>query len=533
MKSANQVSCKPAELEGCHPGHDGRDVSLHNLAWALYDRSQIEWKADNVDEAITLHRAALELRPSGHSERSSSLHGLALCLKSSYNKQGLVVDLQEAVTFARVALEFCPRGDDNRGPYLYSLAECLLRGFVNQAMMYDLDEAIELQRVVLELRAPGHPERTRSSVHQVVMIVICVSTISLVTSGIGLRNEHPRRFSSLHGLAICLLDRYDNQGLVADLEGAVVLGNEGVELCPQGHPDRAKCIYPLSCGLWATFQRHPPMPGPGRPRSVRHPTSNADAAFTFHDLSQHLWDKFQKQPVIADLDEAICLFTYALELQLPEHCNYAASLKNLAVLIGERVQGLTPSSELNESVMLRRTVNNLYALGSNLKARFQNQRTIADLNEAITLYKYVLQLRPAGHASHPTNLHDHAICLIERFHVTTVVDDLEEAISLEQEALELSVPGDPSYDASKDSPCNLPSNGDQPAGFTDFPDSADFSGFTNIAGFAGFLHLAGCTEYEVVDQVIRHVIFETLETTPARLPHMRITQHPVRRGCAE
>lgn len=91
------------------------------------------------------------------------------------------------------------------------------------------------------------------------------------------------------------------------------------------------------------------------------------------------------------------------------------------------------------------------ALGSNLKARFQNQHMIVGLNEAITLYKYVLQLRPAGHASHPTNLHDHAICLIERFHVTTVVDDLEEAISLEQEALELSVPGDPSYDASKDS----------------------------------------------------------------------------------
>ncbi|KAI6011610.1 hypothetical protein EDC04DRAFT_2518580, partial [Pisolithus marmoratus] len=97
------------------------------------------------------------------------------------------------------------------------------------------------------------------------------------------------------------------------------------------------------------------------------------------------------------------------------------------------------------------SVDNLCALDNHLGGRFQTRHTIADLDGAITLHRYVLQLRPAGHASHPLHLHDLAVCLIERFHDPAIVDDLKEAISLEQTALELSAPGDPSYEASKGS----------------------------------------------------------------------------------
>ncbi|KAI6104867.1 hypothetical protein EDD16DRAFT_1427872, partial [Pisolithus croceorrhizus] len=85
-----------------------------------------------------------------------------------------------------------------------------------------------------------------------------------------------------------------------------------------------------------------------------------------------------------------------------------------------------------------------------LRDRFRNQGTIANLDEAITLYRYVLQLHPAGDPSHPSNLHHLALCLIERFHDTVDIGDLDEVITLEQKALDLSIPGDPSYDVSQD-----------------------------------------------------------------------------------
>ncbi|KIM56890.1 hypothetical protein SCLCIDRAFT_88649, partial [Scleroderma citrinum Foug A] len=58
----------------------------------------------DLDEAISLHQSALDLRPTGHSDRSDSLHSLALCFSDRYDKQGAIADLEEAITLGRAAL---------------------------------------------------------------------------------------------------------------------------------------------------------------------------------------------------------------------------------------------------------------------------------------------------------------------------------------------------------------------------------------------------------------------------------------------
>ncbi|KAI6011142.1 hypothetical protein BKA83DRAFT_4393281 [Pisolithus microcarpus] len=150
--------------------------------------------------------------------------------------------------------------------------------------------------------------------------------------------------------------------------------------------------------------------------------------------------------------------------------------------------------------MLSRATDTLRAIGNLFRDRFGAQHALADLNEAIRFFRYVLQLRPAGHASHPPSLHHLALCLLERFHDTAIIGDLDEAISLERKALELSTPGDPSYDISSD--CL--------AACLQMKISPQVSRVSSIRSVA--------TEYEV-SQVIRHVIFEILETAPTRLLH--------------
>ncbi|KAI6011597.1 hypothetical protein EDC04DRAFT_2609837 [Pisolithus marmoratus] len=461
-----------AALELRPPGHPDRGVSLNNLAVDLGKRFQEQAVMSDLDEAIELHRAALELRPSGHPQRSSSLHGLASCFSSRYDNQGVVADLEEAVTLGRAALELCPPGRPERGASLNNLAVDLMKRFRKQAAMCDLDEAFELHRAGLELYPSGHPWR----------------------------------FWSLLGLSICYLSRYDSQGVVADLEEAVMLGHAAVELCPPRHSRRARCLYHLSCAVWTTFQRQALMPRSGGARFVRRvtlalrPINNVHAAFSFHALSLHLWDKFRKQSAIAYLDDAICLATYALGLRLSKRHSASASVEKLALFISERAQRVVPEASPNDSVMLGRAVDSLCALGHYLKDRFRNHHAIVDLNKAISLHRYVLQLCPAGHASHPSNLHYLALCLIERFHDTAAVSDLDEAISLEQTALELSTPGDPSYDVSKDCLATC----------FQMKISPQVSRVSSIRSVA--------TEYEV-SQVIQRVIFETLETMPVRLLH--------------
>ncbi|KAI6038384.1 hypothetical protein EDC04DRAFT_2896406 [Pisolithus marmoratus] len=550
MEPTDDVSCKRAVLEGCHKGHDGRDVALSNLAVALYDRFQTERKVDDVNEAITLHRAALELRPSGHHQRPSSLNWLALCLSSRYNSQGIIADLEEAVALGRAALQSCPPDHHNRGTYFCDLAEDLWKRFKEQTKMYDLDEAIELYRVaydsqgvvsdleeavtlgraVLELCPPGHRDRAtflyslasylqrrfkkRAMMHSLdEAIELHREALALPPSG------HPPRFSSLQGLAMCLLDRFDNQGLVADLDEAITLGRAGVELLPPGHSHRAKCLRTLSRGIWAISQRQTLMPGSGRATSVHqapsrhHPTSNADAASTFHEFSLHLWDKFRKHRAIADLDEAICLATYALELRPPKHSDYAVSVEQLAVLVNERFWRIDQGTNSNESAMLGQAVDNLCALRHCLRDGFRNQHVTDDLNAANTLHRDVLQLRPDGHA-HPSYLHDLALRLIQRFHDKTIAGDLDESRT--------TCPGTicswrPMLRGIEGGSCNVPPNEDQHTDFTSLP---------------GFVHSTGRTEYKAT-RVIHQIIFGTLETTPTKLSNVGIIQHPVRPGCVE
>lgn len=61
-----------------------------------------------------------------------------------------------------------------------------------------------------------------------------------------------------------------------------------------------------------------------RPALVPCPINDAHVAFFFRALSRHFWDEFRNQAAVADLDEAICLAAYALELRLLNRGDYAA-----------------------------------------------------------------------------------------------------------------------------------------------------------------------------------------------------------------
>src|ERR1700679_4235683 len=54
-----------------------------------------EW--EDLDEAISLHRDALELQPAGHPNRSDSLNNLAVSLTTRFEQSGERQDLDEAI----------------------------------------------------------------------------------------------------------------------------------------------------------------------------------------------------------------------------------------------------------------------------------------------------------------------------------------------------------------------------------------------------------------------------------------------------
>jgi hypothetical protein len=78
----------------------------------------------DLEEAVSLHREALELRPSPHPHRSDSLYDLAISLHDMFKVTHVLSDLQEAITCREELLELhYPVGHEDRPGTLRGLAD--------------------------------------------------------------------------------------------------------------------------------------------------------------------------------------------------------------------------------------------------------------------------------------------------------------------------------------------------------------------------------------------------------------------------
>jgi tetratricopeptide (TPR) repeat protein len=113
-----------------------------------------------LEEAISLHREALELRPSTHPDRSDSLNNLSNALLDRHRCTRVMADLEEAISLDREALKLRPSPHPYRSDSLYNLALSLHDMYKMTHVLSDLQEAITCREELLELHYPvGHADR--------------------------------------------------------------------------------------------------------------------------------------------------------------------------------------------------------------------------------------------------------------------------------------------------------------------------------------------------------------------------------------
>ncbi|KAL5523186.1 hypothetical protein ACEPAF_1453 [Sanghuangporus sanghuang] len=162
------IALERAALELRPEGHPHRSLSLGNLASSLWTCFEHRGRMEDLEESIALARAALELRPEGDPHRSDSLGNLAnsfrtiLSTAAGWKTSRSGGDLEEAIALERAALELRPEGHPRRSLSLGNLASSLRTCFQHRSRMEDLEEAIALHRAALELRPEGHPLRSSS-----------------------------------------------------------------------------------------------------------------------------------------------------------------------------------------------------------------------------------------------------------------------------------------------------------------------------------------------------------------------------------
>ncbi|TEB23414.1 TPR-like protein [Coprinellus micaceus] len=439
-------------------GHPDRSLSLNNLASTLHTNFKRSGFVGDLEEAVMLHRQVLELRPSGHPDRSLSLNNLADTLQTNFEQSGVAGDLEEAIMLHRQALELRPLCHPDRLLSLNNLASTLQTNFKRSGFVGDLEEAIGLHRQVLELRPSGHPGRS-SSLNNLANAL----QTNFKQSGRSSSSHRAilNRSSSLNNLADTLQTNFEQSGFVGDLEEAIMLHRQALELRPSGHPGRSSSLDNLASALPHQLQTvrvrrrlgggHHAAPTGARAPPIGHPGRSS----SLDNLASALHTNFKRSGFVGDLEEAIMLHRQALELLPSGHPDRLLSLDNLASALHTNFKRSGFVGDLEEAIMLRRQALELLPSGhpdqwlslnnlaSTLHTNFKQSGFVGNLEEAIMLHRQALELLPSGHPDRSSSLNNLADTLQTNFEQSGFVGDLEEAIMLHRQALELLPSGHP------------------------------------------------------------------------------------------
>ncbi|KAG2120141.1 TPR-like protein [Suillus clintonianus] len=273
--------------------------------------------------------------------------------------------------------------------------------------------------------------------------------------------NHPDRSSFLANLASSLQSRFQQQGILSDLEEAIELHRAALVLRPPGHPLQSSSLYDLAHSLHDRFQQRGFLSDLDeaielhRAALVLHPPGHYFRSSSLNSLSISLRRRFEQQGALSDLDEAIEFNRAALVLYPPDQSLRSSCFNNLAIGLRRRFEQQGALSDLSEAIELHRAAlalcppghpiqaEFLNSLAISFRGRFQQQGMLSDLNEAIELHRAALALRPPGHLDRSMYLNNLAFGLHHRFQQRGVLSDLSDAIELNRAALALRHPGHP------------------------------------------------------------------------------------------
>ncbi|KAF8132951.1 TPR-like protein [Boletus edulis] len=407
---------------------------LRSLGESLVSRFEREGGTSDTNEAIIIDR---QIPEPGDLNRSASLADFPLPLRCWYNLLRETTNLQEGIVLAREGLELYPPEHPS-------------------------------QRIVLAMTALwlGTQHRRVSGVGSIILGREAVKPCT---------EKDGDRWVALNKIASRLSTRYKQLGRVVDLDEAIVLDREALELRPNGHPDRSMPLNTLA--KHSNFARKDTLIAPFH-LSTRYnqlgamadldevivldrealelcPQGHPDRSMSLNNLAIRLWTHYNQLGAMVDLDEAIVLDREALELRPQGHPDRSMSLNNLAVRLWTRYNQLGAMVDLDDAIVLDREALELCPQGHpdrsmplnnlavHLSTRYNQLGAMADLDEAIVLDREALELRPQGHPDQSTSLNNLAIYLSTRFNQLGAMADLDEAIVLDREALELRPQGHP------------------------------------------------------------------------------------------
>ena len=131
-----------------------------------------------------------------------------------------------------------------------------------------------------------------------------------------------------------------------DLNEAIVLIREALELCPQGHPLRFDCLDDLAKRLSDWYKQLGAMQDLNEVIVICR-----EALGPFPQGHPHLFTRYEQLRVVQDFNEAIDLSRAALNLRPRGHHDRSGPLKNLVVRLSDRYKQLEAKEDLGREAL--------------------------------------------------------------------------------------------------------------------------------------------------------------------------------------
>ncbi|KAL2827513.1 CHAT domain-containing protein [Aspergillus cavernicola] len=296
-------------VEALASDHPDWPLMLQNLAQRLDQRFQYSGDIRDLHQAIDTSIKALEVLPTEHRTRLMAMARLSGGLKNRFHRLGDIEDLNRAIDLIQQSVDMVSSDHVDKASYLEHLSELLRARWEHTGALEHINRAIQISRMALDATPVDHPshphrlaalgltlgnqfERTKEievlneSIHAITQAELAATGSSVQRAmyqiSLGgrlqqrygfLKNEadldhaiqlfesaieiipvgHENRITALNSLVQLLHQRSERTGGGEDLGRASKVALMNTEETPQGHPDRAICLFTLGSTLLSQY----------------------------------------------------------------------------------------------------------------------------------------------------------------------------------------------------------------------------------------------------------------------------------------
>ncbi|KAI2632251.1 CHAT domain-containing protein [Hypoxylon sp. NC1633] len=363
----------------------------------------------DIDESISTAQEAISLSQGcDEPTRAVLLNSLGIQLGQRHSRTGSMEDMEAAVRFMREAVQATPTDHQDRSKRLSNLSLQLGNRWFRTREMSDLEESISLSREALAvIKTDQYVDRTKF-----------LNNFGVQITANHDRQEITREYlidqaTLLNNLGSRLTNRFSITQVQEDLDEAIRMSQDAVNMIPSNYPDRS---------MWLV------------------------------NLGHQLYSRHHHTGKVANLEEAICATRDACNITPADHPYQTKALSLLGVCLGDRYKLSGVMDDLRESIdKVRAAVlaapedhserpSWLNNLGLRLADMYSRTGALADLEEAIRTAQEALDATPLDDPQRASRLSNLGFWVSDKYSRWGAMEDLEESIRLTEEAVEATPP---------------------------------------------------------------------------------------------